>query len=201
MYEESRIAVDPVIFSIDDEKLKVLLHKREKGPFSGNYELPGGLLRPDEKPEERLRLKLEEMVGKSEIYFEQFGVYTGPDRDPRERTISIGYIALINSEEIEDQERWFDARKLPEMAFDHQSIVSDAEHYLKTNMKTVIAKQFMPELFPLNDLQAAYEVIEERQYDNRNFRRRMIENNIVEETGKKQENVPHRPARLYRFKK
>lgn len=200
MYEEAKIAVDPVIFSIKDGELKVLLHQREKDPFDERYELPGGLLRPEEKPEKRLNQKLKNMVGKQEIYFDQFNVFTDPDRDSRDRTISIGYIALVNKEEIENEENWFNARDLPEMAFDHGKIISDAEKYLRENLNTVVVNQFMPELFPLNDLQKAYEVIEQKNYDNRNFRRKMTKQNIVEKTDKKQENVSHRPATLYRFK-
>mgnify|MGYP002761813774 FL=1 len=199
MYEEAKIAVDPVIFSIKDGELKVLLHQREKDPFDKRYELPGGLLRPEEKPEKRLNQKLKNMVGKQEIYFTQFNVFTDPDRDPRDRTISIGYIALVNKEEIENEENWFDARDLPEMAFDHREIISEAQKYLKENLNTVIVKQFMPKLFPLNDLQEAYEVIEQKSYDNRNFRRKMTEKNLVDKTDKKERNVSHRPAALYKF--
>lgn len=201
MYEKAKIAVDPVIFSIEDGKLKVLLHQREKEPFNQRFELPGGLLRLEESPEKRMNQKLSEMVGKEDIYFDQFNVFTDPDRDPRDRTISIGYIALVSEEEIKNEEKWFNARELPEMAFDHGKIVSQAEKYLRENLDTVIVKQFMPELFPLNDLQKAYEVIEEKDYDNRNFRRKTTEQDIVEKTGKKQDNVSHRPATLYKFKK
>jgi 8-oxo-dGTP diphosphatase len=199
MYEQAKIAVDPVIFSIKAGELKILLHRREKDPFNERYELPGGLLRPEEKPEKRLNQKLKKMVGKQEIYFDQFNVFTDPDRDPRDRTISIGYIALVSKEEIENEENWFNARKLPEMAFDHREIISKAEKYLKENLDTVVVKQFMPELFPLNDLQKAYEVIEQKSYDNRNFRRKMIKQGTVEKTNKKQKDVPHRPASLYHF--
>jgi 8-oxo-dGTP diphosphatase len=200
MYEEARVAVDPVIFTVEQDKLKVLLHQREKEPFENAYELPGGLLRDGEMPEERLKQKLEEMVGKEKIYFDQFSTFTNPDRDPRKRTVSLGYIALVNEEEVKKEERWLEARDLPEMAFDHERIISEAESYLRDNLDTVIIQQFMPELFPLNDLQKAYEAIEQEECDNRNFRRRMIDQDIVEKTDKKQKDVPHRPATLYRFR-
>jgi 8-oxo-dGTP diphosphatase len=201
MYEKVRVAVDPVIFTVKDKELLTLLHQREKSPFKKKYELPGGLLREDEAPEKRLEIKLKEMMGKEEIYFDQFSTFADPERDPRERTVSIGYIALVNEEEFQNPENWHNARNLPETAFDHQKIIRKAEKYLKNNLNTVIVKQFLPELFPLNDLQRAHEVIKQEQYDNRNFRRRMINQEIVEKTDKKQEDVPHRPATLYKFKK
>lgn len=200
MYEQAQIAVDPVVFTIRNGKLKVLLHQREKEPFSQKYELPGGLIRKEEPPENRLNKKLIEMMGKEDIFFDQFHTFAKPERDPRERVVSIGYIALVNKQKIENKEKWFDARNLPEMAFDHREIISEAEKYLKGNLDEVIVKQFMPELFPLNDLQKAYEVINQESYDNRNFRRKMINQEIVKETEKKQENVPHRPAKLYKFR-
>lgn len=199
VYEHARIAVDPVIFTIHGGRLKILLHEREKAPFEGRFELPGGLLRPAEEPEERLEAKLREMVGKEGIFFDQFGVFAGADRDPRERTVSIAYAALVNEEEVETIDRWHKARDLPTMAFDHEAIVRAAEAFLQEHLDTVIVRQFMPELFPLNDLQEAYEVIEQKEYDNRNFRRKMLREGVVEETDKKQEGVPHRPATLYRF--
>ena len=57
----------------------------------------------------------------------------------------------------------------------------------------------MPKFFPLNKLQEIYEIIEEKEYDNRNFRKKMISSNIVEETDQLEENVSHRPAKLFRF--
>lgn len=200
MYEEARIAVDPVIFTIKNQKLLTLLHQREKPPFQNKHELPGGLLRKNEKPEKRLKTKLKEMTGKQNIYFDQFSTFTQPNRDPRQRTISIGYIALINQEKIQNPENWHNARNLPKTAFDHKKIIQKAEQHLQQNLDTVIAKQFLPKHFPFNDLQKAYETIKQKQYDNRNFRRKMKNQNIVEKTDKKQQNVSHRPATLYKFK-
>lgn len=198
-YERARIGVDPIVFTIHAEELTVLLHEREKEPFKGRWELPGGLLRTGERPRHRLREKLRAMVGKEDLYLDQFDTFTEPDRDPRERTISIGYIALVSADVVERPERWFPVDELPEMAFDHAEIIDAAHTYLREHLDTVIVRQFMPELFPLNDLQRAYEVIEGREYDNRNFRRRMIRKGIVEETDRKQQDVSHRPATLYRF--
>lgn len=200
-YETARIGVDPVVFTLHEDAVQVLLQRRESGPFQGEHELPGGLLRPGERPEDRLERKLEENVGKSGIFFTQFGAFAAPDRDPRTRTVSLGYLALVNADIVNDPERWHPVEDLPGLAFDHEQIVEQAHSYLRDNLDTVIVKQFLPELFPLNDLQHAYEVILDESFDNRNFRRRMLRDGIVEKTEKKQSDVPHRPARLYRFAK
>ena len=199
-YDTAMVAIDPVIFTIHDKKLKVLLSVREKEPYDKKHELPGGLLLPDENAEETLKRKLRELLGGASIFFTQFYTFTSPSRDIRGRTISIGFIALVSEDKIKPASNWHDCNNLPELAFDHRIIIGKAKAYLKNNINSLIVKQFMPALFPLNKLQDAYEVIEEKRYDNRNFRKRMISLGIVEETGKAEQNVSHRPANLFRFK-
>jgi 8-oxo-dGTP diphosphatase len=203
-HEKARIAVDAVIFTIHDRRLKVLLTRREKEPFKGRLELFGGLLHENETAEDTLRRKLSETLGKEDskgLFFQQFFTFTSPSRDPRERTISIGYITLINSQRLKSMDGWHDCKSLPELAFDHNEMVEKARAFLKENMGSQIVKQFMPESFPLNSLQEAYEIIEGNKYDNRNFRKKMLYSEAVEDTKKLEKNVSHRPAKLFRFKK
>ncbi|MGV8086157.1 MAG: NUDIX hydrolase [Candidatus Woesearchaeota archaeon] len=200
-YEKARIAVDAIIFTIQNKSLKVLLHTREKEPFKNNKELPGGLIQNNETAEETLKRKLKETIGKENIFFQQFFTFTSPLRDPRERTISIGYIALINANNILESEYWFDCYDLPKLAFDHKNMIEEAQKYLKENVSSLVAKQFLPEKFPLNKLQEVYEIIEEKKYDNRNFRKRILNTELIKETKEIEINVSHRPAKLYTFKK
>ncbi|MEK6968891.1 MAG: NUDIX domain-containing protein [Nanoarchaeota archaeon] len=198
--EISKIAIDPVIFTIHLSKLKVLLHVREKEPFADMKELPGGLLLHNETAEESLKRKLKELVGQENLFFKQFYTFTEPNRDPRERTISIGFVSLINEAKIKELVRWFDYDSIKDLAFDHKKILQTARNYLKENVNSSIVKYFMPKLFPLNKLQEVYEILEERKYDNRNFRKKMISSSIVEEMNQLEQNVSHRPAKLFRFK-
>lgn len=198
-YEKSWVAVDAVIFTIHDKKLKVFLKTREKGPFKGKKELIGGLLIGKETAEETLRRKLKETTGQQNVYFQQFNTFTSPKRDPRERAVSIGFVALINKDKLKDMNEWHDASKLPDLAFDHKEIINKGKESLKNNISPAIVKQFLPKEFPLNQLQDVYELIEEKRYDNRNFRKRMISSGIVKETQKSEKSVSHRPAKLFRF--
>lgn len=203
-YEKVRVAVDATIFTIKDRKLQILLHTREKEPFSGRKELPGGLLLKDETAETTLKRKLHEVVGHKEIFFQQFGTFTDPKRDPRERTASIAFIALINHERIGNiagEYEWHDSAKLPSLAFDHKEIIEQAKTHLKENISSIIVKQFLPPLFPLNKLQEAHEIIEGEVQDNRNFRKKMLTTGIVIETKQTETNVSHRPAKLFKFSK
>ena len=199
-YEMSKIAIDPVIFTIHDAKLKVLLHIREKSPFQGKKELPGGLLLGEERAEQTLKRTLKELVGSDNLFMKQFHTFTHPDRDPRNRIVSIGFVSLINQERVKDIVRWYDYNSLRDLAFDHKIIIEHAFQYLKDNLNSSVVKHFMPKHFPINKLQEVYELIEEKEYDNRNFRKKLINSGIVEETNKLEKGVSHRPAKLFKFK-
>jgi len=199
-YEKTKIGIDPVIFTIHTNLLKVLLHVREKDPFKDLKELPGGLLLSQETAEETLKRKLKQLVGQENLFFKQFQTFTNPNRDPRERTVSIGFVSLVNQEQVKDLVKWYDLDSVKELAFDHKIIIQAARGYLKQNIDSSIVKHFMPQLFPLNKLQEVYEILEEKEYDNRNFRKKMISSGIVEETEQYEQNVSHRPAKLFKFK-
>ncbi|MFH1585958.1 MAG: NUDIX domain-containing protein [archaeon] len=199
-YETARVAVDAVIFTIHNKKLKVFLHTREKEPFQNKKELPGGLLISNETAEKALSRKIKEILDIDKLYFEQFFTFTEPQRDPRIRTISIGFIALIDSQKIKDFSNWFDYKSVKEFAFDHKAIIEKAVKYLKKEINSIIAMQFIPSVFPLNMLQEVYEIIENKKYDNRNFRRKVLNEGVVIETEKIERDVSHRPAKLYKFK-
>lgn len=197
--ERSWVAVDAVIFTIKDGALWCYLRTREKEPFKGKLELLGGLMYPTETAKETLTRKLMQNLPHEHIYFQQFHTFTAIDRDPRERAVSIAYIALVNASSVSNMSDWYPYNKLKDLAFDHQQILKEAYTFLRENVSTLIVKQFMPQYFALNELQKAYEVIEGKKYDNRNFRKKMIQSEIVKETKKQETGVSHRPATLYRF--
>lgn len=199
-YETGRIAVDAVIFTIQDHKLMVYLNTREKEPYEGMAELPGGLLLSEETAEATLSRKLNDVIGSDQVFFEQFHTFTHPKRDPRVRTVSIAFIALVPKNKVAHTEKFHSIDELPPLAFDHREIVDKAHRYLRNNLDHQFVKQFLPENFPLNDLQMVYEVISQKKIDNRNFRKKMLDSGVVKKVAKVQKNVMHRPAALYRFK-
>jgi 8-oxo-dGTP diphosphatase len=199
-YENSRVAVDSVILTIHENKLKIFLHKREKDPYKDKMELPGGLVKKDETAEQTLKRKVKELFGFDNVYFSQFKTFTEPKRDPRERTISIGFIALIDEHNIRNIQNWYDINTKEKLAFDHNEVIQEARIFLKKHVGPELVKSLLPERFPLNDLQKVYELIENIKYDNRNFRKKILSSNIIKETGELERNVSHRPAKLFAFK-
>ena len=208
-YEYPHLAVttDIVIFTIRDESLKLLLIKRGLEPFKGTWALPGGFVNPDEALDVCARRELQEETGIADVFLEQLYTFGRPNRDPRERVITVAYYALIPSDRLalraaSDAQGvgWFDAETLPALAFDHNEIVSVALQRLRAKLDySTIAFQFLPTTFTLSDLQRVYEIILGEAIDKRNFRKWILALDQIEETGDLRQGS-HRPAKLYRMK-
>lgn len=99
-YPHPAVTTDIVIFTIRNDELKVLLIKRALPPHKGEWALPGGFIRLEECLEKCARRELEEETGVSGVYREQLYSLGKPDRDPRERVITVAYYALIPSDKL-----------------------------------------------------------------------------------------------------
>ena len=207
-YPHPAVTTDIVIFTIRQDELKVLLIKRALPPHRNQWALPGGFIKLEESLEEGAKRELQEETGVTGVYLEQLYTFGRPDRDPRERVITVAYYALIPSDELEpkaasDAENvsWFGLKELPDLAFDHKEILKMAHQRLIAKLDySTIAFQFMPKDFTLSELQHVYEVILREQIDKRNFRKRILGLNLIKETGKARKVGAHRPAKLYRVK-
>jgi len=205
-YPHPAVTTDIVIFTIRQDALKVLLIKRALDPFQGRWALPGGFVELDEGLDECARRELAEETGVSGVYLEQLYTFGQPDRDPRERVITVAYFALIPSDRLAlraatDAEGvgWFAIDEIPPLAFDHAEILTLARQRLVAKLDySTIALQFMPELFTLSELQQVYELILGTPMDKRNFRKRILALDAIEETGDEKREGAHRPAKLYR---
>jgi 8-oxo-dGTP diphosphatase len=208
-YEQPGVTVDLVIFTVNEEQLKALLVKRAEEPFAGFWSIPGGFLQKGESLEDAAFRVMEEKTGVREVYLEQLYTFGKPDRDPRARIITVTYFALIpwktlirpESKKVSDL-AWYPVDDLPELAFDHNDILSYAVNRLRAKVSySNIVYGLLPEKFRLSDLQKMYEIISKEKLDKRNFRKRMLATGFLEETGKKDMIGAHRPAMLYQFKK
>lgn len=206
-YPHPAVTTDIVIFTVRDAKLNLLLIKRGTTPFKGSWALPGGFVRIQESLDECAKRELKEETGLTDVYLEQLYTFGRPDRDPRERVISVAYYTLTPSENMElqagtdaDEAAWFPIDKLPDLAFDHAEIIKLARSRLSAKMEySTIGLQFMPEEFTLSQLQTVYEQAISRELDKRNFRKWILSMNLIEETGKKFSKGAHRPAMLFRI--
>ncbi|HWQ60069.1 MAG TPA: NUDIX domain-containing protein [Candidatus Fimivivens sp.] len=202
-----RLAVDTAIFSVIGGRLKVLLVRIGSGSYEGKWALPGGLVGVDESLDMAAERVLSEKAGVDDIYLEQLYTFGAVDRDIRGRSVSIAYFALVNSDrclpatiEYYSDIAWYDAGRLPKLAFDHLKIVSAGIDRLRSKLGySNIAYGLLPKEFTLTELQTTYEIILGHPLDKRNFRKKIQDIGLVKETGKIRKAGPSRPARLYAF--
>lgn len=206
-YPRAALTVDIVVFALDSEDLKVMLIQRDLKPYQGQWALPGGFVHVDETLEEAARRELQEETGLKDIFLEQLFTFGEVDRDPRERVVTVAYYALVNLEGHDVQAStdarnaaWFSLSELPGLAFDHAKILDAAHQRLRGKVRyQPIGFELLPEKFTLSQLQHMYEVILDRELDKRNFRKKVLGMEIVQETDEIEKDVAHRAARLYRF--
>jgi len=206
-YPHPAVTTDVVVFTIRDGRLNILLVKRANPPHQGGWALPGGFLDIDEDLDACAVRELSEETGISDVYLEQLYTFGATDRDPRERVISVTYYALLPQDSMTTPRAasdaadvgWHALEDLPDLAFDHAEIIGMAHKRLVSKLDySTIAFQFMPETFTLSELQCVYEALLNQPLDKRNFRKRILSQNLIEETGEKSRRGKHRPAREYR---
>lgn len=197
------VSVDPVIFSIINNELHILLIKRKSETFDGFMSLPGGLMHKDDKSLESAVIRVLELkTGAKVNYVEQLESRTG--HDPRGPTISIAYIALVNEQQVQSNSVWIPLHEINDikLAFDHNEVVAKAVSRLtsKVNYST-IPMHFLPQPFTLPKLQQVYEILLGEKLDKSTFRKKIDETNAVYETGDQVKEGAFRPAKLYRLVK
>jgi len=206
-FKKPSVTTDIIIFTIQDDNLKILLVKRDIRPFKNQWALPGGFVRINESLEQTAKRELEEETGVKDVYLEQLYTFGNPKRDPRGRIISIAYIALINSENIKlkattdvSDAQWFSIEKIPELAFDHNKILDYSLRRLKWKFEyTPVAFSLLPGKFTISQIQKIYEIVFNKKFDKRNFAKKILYLNILKEEGINK-NVSHRPPMLYSLK-
>lgn len=201
------VTVDCAVFGYDAADLKVLLIRRKLEPFKGQWALPGGFVQIAESLEAAARRELSGETGLGQLFLEQLYTFGEPDRDPRERVISVAYYALVKltdhtvraASDAEDA-AWFPVAELPTLGFDHERIVETALRRLKAKVRyEPIGFELLPEKFTLGELQRLYETVLETPLDKRNFRKKLLGMDLLEALEEYQRDVAHRAAQFYRF--
>ncbi len=194
------LSVHVVIFSLRDDALQVLLAPG----IDANWELPGQPLDSSESLEACALRAFQGHVSSREVYLEQLYTYGDPERIPALRLVSVVYFALIPTDAERSAGsalRWFQVEHLPQLAHDHEEIIAYALRRLRYKLEySAVGFELLPVEFTLSELQHTYEVILGEKLDKRNFRRRILEAGIIEETNRRRTHGEGRPARLYRYR-
>ncbi len=203
-----RVAVDTVLFAIESGHLRTYLVQLKRGPLSGRWAFPGGLVRMGELLDDAAQRELKASTGLTDSYLEQLFTFGDPSRDPRSHVVSVAYMALISDPASVAPPspkyaagRWFEVDALPPLAYDHALIAAYALRRLRSKLEyTNIAYAMLPPAFTFAELERLYSVILQRPLDRRNFRRRILAMGLLKKMPTIRRGA-HRPAALYSFAK
>jgi 8-oxo-dGTP diphosphatase len=202
------LTADGVIFQLEGGHLSVLLIQRTQEPFKGAWALPGGYNAQGETTREAFARVVQRKAGVSVDdlnLVEQLYTFDTVARDPRGHAVSVTYLGLGREifpefSDTTQNPQFFPIDHLPELAYDHTAIIEYAHERLRSKITyTNAIYALLPSLFTLSQLQAAYEAVLGRELDKRNFRKKFLSLDLIEETDQMLKEGAHRPARLYKF--
>lgn len=209
-YKNQGIHVITAVFTVEQGITKVLLIKRKNAPFEGDWVLTGGALYNDENLEDGAKREIYEKTGISDIDIKQFKAFGRVDRSPVMRMVAVGFIGVIDSKRVKvlretentSNADWFPIDKIPPLGFDHEEILQEA---LLELQKRIVNSNILKSLFPdgvtMPELQKVYEAILNKKFDRRNFRKKMLSLDLIEDTNKSEQFEGNRPAKKYKFKR
>lgn len=202
-----RLSVDAVVFGYESGKISILLIKRKYEPFKGQWAIPGGFVLTNESLESAVERELREETGVEINYLEQLYTFGNPNRDPRNRVVTVAYFGLVKSNTFKimtstdaEEVQWFDIAKIPSLSFDHNEILTSAITRLRGKITyEPLGFELLDTKFPFSDLEKLYTTLLGREIDRRNFRKKILSLNILDELEEKVSKGSGRPANLFKF--
>jgi 8-oxo-dGTP diphosphatase len=197
------VSVDLVILTVRASELSALVWRRDVEPHLGRWGLPGGFVRLDEDLPGTAGRVLAERAGLPDapVHLEQLRTYGYPDRDPRQRVVSVAYLGLAPDLPAPEQPRmsWQPVAMLTDMAFDHRRILADGIERARAKLEyTPLGAAFCRDEFTVAELRRVYEIVWATPLDPRNFHRKVTgAEGFLIDTGSASSSGG-RPAQLYR---
>lgn len=223
------VSVDCVVFGFDGEKLKVLLIERtiaENNELYNDKKLPGSIILADEDLDKAAIRVLTELTGLKNIYLSQFHSFGNPNRteNPRDilwlentmqlkigRIVTVAYVALIKIDRKiqvkadNTQANWYDLNEVKTMnlAFDHSEIIKKGLEFIRHNLdiEPHLLFELLPRKFTISQLRSLYDTVHQTNSDVRNFQKKVAQWPYIIALDEMEDGVPHRAARLYKFKR
>lgn len=209
LYKNQGIHLITSIFTVEDGKVKVLLIQRKNNPFKDKWALVGGALYNNEEIENGVKREILEKTGIKDINIYFSDVFSKIDRSPIMRMVALSYIGIVDNKKMEvlketfktSNADWFVIDNIPELAYDHNDIINSSLGKLKELIfDTNILKVLFSGEFTIPELQSVYEVILGYELDRRNFRKKLILDNLIIDTNRYKNYKGKKPAKLYKFR-
>jgi hypothetical protein len=223
---DTNVSVDCVILGFDGESLKVLLSRQSDENPSEKYndlKLPGRLLHAYEDPDDAAYDIINQLTGTSNHYVRQFRAFGSPDRikNPKDvlwlenaikqkigRIVTIAYLSLVRINNRTHRTfaghdaTWYKVSELPELAFDHNHIISEVLKELEgiSTLQPQLLFEMLPAKFTLLQMRLLHEQIVGHTVDVRNFSKLALKKPYIVPLQEWEQGVAHRAARYYKFK-
>ena len=201
------VSVDCVIFGYDNGVLKVLLIESDHPKYFGLWSLLGDVMKKDEDLDSASYRVLKERTGLHDMFLEQVKTFSTVDRHPDGRVISTAYLALVNVKNhqlnsMDNALHWHAVSEITEMAFDHKLILDTCLTALRKKIQEEpIIYNLLEKKFSLRELQQLFEEILGKEFDRRNFRKKLFATGMLIDENEMEVDVHHRPGKLYSFNK
>lgn len=199
------LSVDCVIFGFDENKLKVLLIRSDLKKYQSKWSLLGDLVKPEEDLDAAAYHILKQRTGLNDIFLEQVHTFGEVSRHPAGRVVTVAYCSLINIQHhqikiLDNELHWHEVDNVTDLAFDHQKIFDTCYLWLQKRVQEhPLGLNLLPSKFSLRELQNLYEAILNIKLDRRNFRKKFFAMDFLVDLNEDEQNVPHRPGKLYKF--
>lgn len=196
-----------VICAADEGKLKVFLKKREKEPYFGYWVLPGEFIDTKTTIEESSKQIFNDIAPLEYTKAFAGATFSKIDRYTDRRVIALTTVVITDKQLIDikkekENTEWFDVDNLPKLGFDHKEIVeavsNDIKYKITSNYDDILLSLF-PSDFTLAELQTFYENMAGTDIDRRNFKKKITSQDLIVDTGEKDNTGGGRPSTLYRF--
>lgn len=209
LYKNQGVHVISSVFTASKGEVKVLLIKRTNEPYKGYWALPSGALYNNELLKSGAKRELKEKTGLTDINLEFCYIFDDLNRSEIMRMFGVSFIGIVDDEKIKlttktsktSNADWFRIDSIPSLAYDHNEVINES---LKTLKEKIVSTNILQSLFPngftMPELQKVYETILNKNFDRRNFRKKILSLNLVEDTNKEVVFEGKKPAKLYKFK-
>ena len=208
LYKNMGAHVINSIFTIDKGIVKVLLIKRTNEPYKDTWALVSGAMYNNELIEVAAKRELKEKTNLEKINLELVEVFDDIDRSPLLRMIGFSFVGIVDIEKAKfmketnktSDAEWFDINQIPNLAYDHNKILTAAIEKLKDLIvSSSILKILYPKGFSIPEIHKVYESILNKEIDRRNFRKKILASGLVKDTNTTINFEGRKPAKLYVF--
>lgn len=209
LYKNQGIHVIASIFTVEKGITKVLLIRRKNQPYMGKWALVGGALYNNEELLDGAKREIFEKTGIKDIDLYYSNIFSKVNRSLDFRMIAVSYIGVIDHEKVNvlketlktTDSDWFSITNIPELAYDHNEILGESLKTLQEKiMHTNILKALFPNGFTIPEIHKTCEIILGKELDRRNFRKKLLLDNLVCLTNRTKKFEGNKPANIYKFK-